>query len=278
MRSTASTRGTAAAPRSRPVRRAVTLVAVTAALAIAAAGCGGDDDDSDDAAEGAATVGAAAAAAEAADTSDMPSITVSGEGRADGKPDLMTVSMGVEANSETANTALDEANVLATALIKTFKDLGVDEKDLQTSDLSIWPNWDEDGRSIVGYHVSNSLTVKLRDLERAGEVIDAAAGAVGDAVRFNGVSFSIDDDTNLMAVARTDAVEKAADQAEQLAEAAGVELGDLRSIDETGSAVPTPLYYSGFSEEARSAADSVPIEGGTQEVTVEVVLVYDIAQ
>ena len=276
MRSTASTRGTTAAPRSRPVRRAVTLVAVTAALALAAAGCGGDDDDSDDAAESAATVGAAAA--EAADTSEIPSITVSGEGRADGKPDLMTVSMGVEANSETANTALDEANVLATALIKTFKDLGVDEKDLQTSDLSIWPNWDEDGRSIVGYHVSNSLTVKLRDLERAGDVIDAAAGAVGDAVRFNGVAFSIDDDTDLMAVARTDAVEKAADQAEQLAEAAGVELGDLRSIDETDSAVPTPMYYSGYAEMSRTAADSVPIEEGTQEVTVDVVLVYDIAQ
>ena len=274
MGSTARTRGDAGAPRALYVHRTLAVVAVTAALALVAAGCG--DDDSDTTAD--STAAAQAGAATGADTSNMPAITVSGEGRASGKPDLMTVNMGVEANAETANGALDEANVLATALIKTFKDLGVDSKDLQTSDLSIWPNWDSDAQRIVGYHVSNTLTVKLRDLDRAGEVIDTAAGAVGDAVRFNGVSFSIDDTAKIAGEARTDAVKRAADQAQQLADAAGVELGDLRSMDETGGQTPAPMYYGYSADQAmRGMAESVPIEEGCQEVTVQVVLVYDIA-
>lgn len=273
MGSTTMTRRSSGAPSTLSVHRTLIAVAATAALALVAAGCGGGDDSSTSANSAAAVQ---AGAATGADTANMPAITVSGEGRASGKPDLMTVNMGVEANADTANGALDEANVLATALIKTFKDMGVESKDLQTSDLSIWPNWDNDAQRIVGYHVSNTLTVKLRNLGRAGEVIDAAAGAVGDAVRFNGVSFTIDDTTRLATKARADAVKRAADQAKQLADAAGVELGDLRSMDETGGQAPTPVYYGMAADEA-VRAESVPIEKGSQEVTVNVVLVYDIA-
>lgn len=254
-------------------------LAATVMLALVASGCGGDDSDGEGA-SGAGAGGAAAlpAAASGSDSADVPAITVRGEGRVQGRPDLMTVSMGVDVNGDTANEALDEANVLATALIETFKGEGVAERDMQTSDLSIWPNWDRDSERIVGYHVSNTLTVKLRDLDKAGQVIDTAAGAVGDAVRFHGVSFSIEDTTDLLAEARTDAVERAADQAQQLADAAGVELGDLRAIDDTGGSAPPPTYYGADAEAALRAPDSVPIQEGTQEVTLEVVVVYDIAQ
>ncbi len=255
--------------------RAGVAVAATVALALAFAGCGGDDSDDNGASGAEASAAALPAATPGVET--VPAITVRGEGRVQGRPDLMTVSMGVEVNADTADEALSEANVLATALIETFKSEGVAERDLQTSDLSIWPNWDRDSERIVGYHVSNALTVKLRDLDKAGQVIDTAAGAVGDAVRFHGISFSIEDTTDLLAVARTDAVERAADQARQLADAAGVELGDLRAIDETGGSAPPPTYYSATDSVARMA-DSVPIEAGTQEVTLEVVLVYDIAR
>ena len=267
--------------------------AVLAVLALVAAGCGGDDDD--DSAGGDGGGGTAGAAASRADTQaavaalqasssdstgagNVPGITVQALGKAEGKPDLITVSMGVEVNGASANEALDQSSVLATALIETFKKEGVDEKDLQTSDLSIWPNWDDESQRIVGYHVSNTLNVKLRDLERAGAIIDVAAGAVGDAVRLNGVSFSIDDTTALLAEARADAVKQAADQAAQLAEAAGVELGELRAIDETGGTSPTPLYYGAESLRAADQSVAVPIEEGTQELTVSVVLVYDIAR
>ena len=260
-------------------RRVLAATATVSALALVAAGCGsGGDDDTGNAT--ATELAALRSAVESGGTgAENPAISVRAMGRAESKPDLMTVSMGVEVNAETANDALDQSSILATALINTFKEQGVDEKDLKTSDLSIWPNWDRDGKHIVGYHVSNTLTVKLRDLDHAGAVIDVAAGSVGDAVRMNGVSFSIDDTTAALAKARADAVKKAADQAQQLAAAAGVELGRLRSVDETGGTTTPPVTYSAemYRAQATDQSIAVPIEEGTQELTVEVVLVYDIA-
>lgn len=202
---------------------------------------------------------------------DRRLITAQAVGTVTGTPDLLTVSLGVETRSETARAALDENNRLAGDVIAVIKANGVAPEDLQTSQLTINPTFD-DGSRVTGYLVTNMVTARLRDIGAAGALIDAVGTAAGDAVRVQQISFSIDDDSALRAAARADAVRRAQAQAQQLADAAGVPLGVIRSITElTGSdPIPYPQAY------AADAAGSVPIEVGTQELSVTVQLTYEI--
>lgn len=207
----------------------------------------------------------------------VSTVTAEGVGEVTGTPDVLTVGLGVETRGASANEALDANNEKAAALIQTLKERGVADKDIQTSGLSIYPTYDDQGRRITGYQVNNGVTAKLRDLAGAGALIDAAAASAGDAVRVNHLSFSIDDDSALLATARADAVRRARDQAEQMAQAAGVKLGRVRSISESSStspAPPYPMYGAPAADEAAKSA--VPVAPGSQELTLRVVAVYEI--
>ena len=155
--------------RARP-----TLILAAAAVAVLAlAGCGQAD-------------GNAAAASPAAGVSTdngRPSIAARGVGEVKGTPDTLRVVLGVETRSASAKDALAANNDKANALIDTLKEKGVEAKDIQTSQLSINPTYDDKGQRITGYQVNNPVTATLHDLAGAGALIDAAAGAVGDAVR-----------------------------------------------------------------------------------------------
>ena len=214
---------------------------------------------------------ASIAAPAGAATATARRITVTATGQAKGTPDIADVSIGVSARAKTAAAALDTANDRAAKVIAALQDGGVADEDLQTSGLSVMPTYAVDG-SIDGYEVSNSVTARLRDVAKAGEVLDAAARVAGDEIRVQGISFGIDDDSELLKTARQRAVKRARAQAEQLAEAAGVELGEVRTIDEGAPVVPF---------ESRSlgdvAASSVPIEVGTQALSIQVTVVYAIA-
>ncbi len=206
-------------------------------------------------------------------------IVVHGTGRASATPDQATISLGVETNGATAQAALRDNSTKAAELIKLMKSAGVDDKSIQTSQLSIYPRYDDKGQKITGYQVSNMVTVTVKDIKKAGEMLDQAAGLSGDAIRIQGVSFSLSDGSPVMAAtqkeARTQAVKDARLQAEQLAEAAGVKIGALRSISNSSySAPPVMLEQS----RAKLAADSsVPLEAGAQQVIAEVDLVFDMA-
>jgi uncharacterized protein len=204
-------------------------------------------------------------------------ITAQGAGEVTGRPDTLTVVLGVETRGPKAQDALAANNDKANALIDTLKNRGVEAKDMQTSQLSIYPTFDDKGRRITGYQVNNQVTARLRDLKEAGALIDAAAAAVGDAVRVQQLSFSIDDDSALRAEARTKAVRQAQAQAKEMAEAAGVKLGRLRSITEARTNGPRPFPYAGDTA-GRDGQASAPIEPGTQELTLMVTVAYDIAQ
>lgn len=245
-------------------------VALAAVVAGGLAGCGGSS--------GSGGSPPAAATREAQATDDRPAkIVARGTGRIEGRPDVMTIRMGISTRAPVAAQALDQASMLSTAMSNTLKENGVAEADLQTSDLSLWPEFDEKGRRIVGYRVSTTYTARLRDLDRAGEVIDIAAKSVGDAVTMQGISFSIDDTGELLARARADAVERAAAQAEQLAEAAGVRLGRILSIEERRN-VPDEEQYLGFQREFAADSARIAIERGSQELTVDVDVVYELEQ
>ncbi|MEX0789375.1 MAG: SIMPL domain-containing protein [Actinomycetota bacterium] len=206
-------------------------------------------------------------------TEDSPSITAKGVGRVTGVPDVVVVTIGVETQSAQAEEALSGNNEKTTALINLLKQAGVAEEDLKTSQFSINPRYDDEGRAISGYTVTNLLTARVREGRDPGALIDAAAGAAGNDVRVQSVQFEIDDEGTLFAEARADAVRQARTQAEQLADAAGVELGDVRSITEssTEGSPPQPLLLP-----RTDAAQSVPLQPGSQELTLEVQVIYDI--
>jgi uncharacterized protein YggE len=200
-------------------------------------------------------------------------ITAHGVGQVSGAPDLMTISVGVETRAAHASDALSQNSVLTRAVIASLTAHGVADKDIQTAQLSLYPQYDNSGRTITGYQVSDSVTAKLHDLTKAGSTIDAAVGAAGDSGRMNGVSFSFDDSSQLLAQARKDAVAKAFVQAQQLASAAGVKLGGLRSISEDSAPQPPGVFNGAPSS---GGAPATPIQPGTQDVTVQVTAVWDI--
>ena len=227
-----------------------------------------------------ALVGCAAAepvppATAATGSAAVPGITARGTGTVRGTPDTMTVVLGVQTRADTAEAALGANSERATALIEALKGRGVPAEDLQTSQLSIYPSFDQQGTRITGYEVSNQVTATLRDIPAAGALVDAAAGAAGDAIRVQQLGFSIDDDSGPRAQARADAVRQAQDQAGQLAEAAGVALGPIRTITEVAAGQPTP-----YPQAADRAAQTslAPVEPGTQELSVVVEVVYGIDQ
>jgi len=179
----------------------------------------------------------------------------------------LTVGLGVETQAPDARSALDSNAQKTTALIDTLKSRGIPADDIQTSGLSVSPAFDGGSGHINGYQVTNRVTATLHDIGAAGTLIDAAAAAAGDAVRVDQTMFSISDDSELRAQARADAVRKAQDQAKQIADAAGVKLGAVRSIVE-GSESANP--------EAPFMRAPTPVAAGSQEVTVNVTVTYDI--
>ncbi|HVH23015.1 MAG TPA: SIMPL domain-containing protein [Pseudonocardia sp.] len=202
---------------------------------------------------------------------EPPGITARGVGSVSSRPDTLTIGIGVQTRGRVAQEALDANSRLATSTIDALRGAGVAEADLRTSQLTVSPTQDPNTGRITGYEVSNLLTATLRDVDRAGSVIDAAGAAAGDAVRVQQLEFSVADDSTPRAQARADAVRKAAEQARQLAEAAGVTLGPVRSITELAPDPPTP-----YERDSRAAQAAVPILPGTQELRVAVEMVYEI--
>lgn len=203
-------------------------------------------------------------------------ITVTGEGRAAGTPDLITVHIGVSLERDSVARATADAAGLAAKLVDTLTEHGIAEADVQTAHYSVQPSYDyrNDLRRLAGYRVTNEFRVRIVDLERAGEIIDAVAIAGGNDLTVGGVAFGIDDDRSVVAAARDAAWADARRTAEQLAELAGVALGTPTEIRETVGA-PSPIHRLAFAEDAARAA--TPIESGAVDavVTIEVTFGLD---
>jgi uncharacterized protein YggE len=213
-------------------------------------------------------------AAPAAPGAQQQGIAAHGEGKVSGIPDTVTLVLGAQTQSPSARDALSQNNAKTGALIAMLKTKGVVPKDIQTSELSISPTYGGSfpggaDNKISGYQVSNMVTATMHDIGAAGAVIDAAADAAGNDVRVQQLGFSIADDGALRARARAAAVSQAKEKAKQLADAAGVSLGPLLSINE-GSSTPTPMPYAA---QSKSLSDA-PVEPGSQELRVTVDLLY----
>lgn len=217
----------------------------------------------------AAMLAAPAAAPAAAQTEpEVPRLTVTGEGRTQAPPDMATMMLGVVSEAETAGAALAANSQSMAAIVERLRSEGIEPRDLQTSNFSVQPRYsqpprDHDGSQpfeprIIGYSVSNDLTLRVRELERVGELLDIVVTLGANSI--SGPSFTLEDPTALEDEARRAAVRDAMRKAQLYAGAAGVTLGAVQRIEEVRFERPQPMAYAAM---AREAADSaVPIEGG----------------
>jgi uncharacterized protein YggE len=198
-------------------------------------------------------------------------ITVTSVGEVRGTPDVADLFIGVSGRGATAADALGTVSDRAQKVLGVLRDAGVADEDVQTDGLSIQPVSDEQNH-ITGYEATNTVSARIRDLGRAGAVVDATAAKAGDNIRLQGISFSIDDDSKLLATARARATKRARGQAEQLASGAGVEVGDIRSISEASSSSPIPFAAG----DAAAKAAETPIQPGRQVLSVSATVVFSI--
>jgi uncharacterized protein YggE len=212
-----------------------------------------------------------AAQAQAVGVPGMRQVTVVGSGEARVAPDVATVQIGVESSAATTQEALTQNNAAAQAVIEQIKQLGVADKDIQTSGLSIGATYAQDGRQITGYTVSNMVSVTIRDLAKAGDLLDKVVQA--GANRVYGVSFGVSDPKAAQAQARAAAMDDARARAEQLAGAAGATLGTVLVITENVGAPPVmPMPAAA----AMDSVGAVPVQAGEQSLGATVQVTYEL--
>jgi uncharacterized protein YggE len=192
-------------------------------------------------------------------------ITVSGSGIVRTTPDRAEVSFGVQSQARTASAALTASNTEIEKVIAALRASGVAAADIQTQQVSLSPRYTENGQDIVGYTAQNSVSAKLRNLERAGAVIDA--GVAAGANQLYGPSLSRSDADQLYRNALRAAVADAREKAQVIATAAGVSLGKVLGVEESGA---TPVAK----EDSARSTPSASIEPGTQDVQAMVVVTF----
>lgn len=213
----------------------------------------------------------------AAQTPPPPQITVTGEGLVERAPDRATVSLGVTTVAATAAEALAANSEAMRAVLARLTAAGVADKDMQTSGLSVNPNWTSydssvsGGQRIDGFTATNILTVDIAALDTLGAVLDAAVS--DGANTLNGVTFGLADPRPAMDEARRAAVEDAKAKAALLAAASGVTLGPILSITEGGGyGGPAPMYR------AEAASSAVPVQAGEVSYQASVTVVWQLAE
>lgn len=209
------------------------------------------------------------------DTSTTPAhtITVSGTGKVTVVPDVARVNLGVTLSKPTVKAARDGAATTMTAIIAALKALGIADADIQTSGLNLNPQYATGSSTrIVGYTISEQLQVTVRDLDKAGDVVDTATAK--GATDVNGIWFEVSDPAKAQNDARAAAVTAARSSAQALAGAANVSLGSVVSISD---ATPTFVgYYPTFGAKDTAAPAATPVQPGTQDVTATVTVIYAI--
>lgn len=216
----------------------------------------------------------AAANIPVAGCSGHATLTATGSGTANGSPDLLTMQIGVQTTARSAHTALAENNARAQTLINTLEQAGVKAADIQTSNLSINPEYNN-ANSITGYQVDDALTVAVHQISSAGSLIDSAAAKLGNDVTFDGLAFSVSDPSGPMAAARADAIRIAEAEAKAMAQAAGASLGPLCAINDNGSPSLPPIEQGvPVAASGALAAPRVPVQPGSEQFEAGVTVTY----
>ena len=213
-----------------------------------------------------------------ADSDIPPAISVTGEATISTPPDLAHIDAGVASDAKTARDASEANNAAMAKVLQALRGANIDDKDIQTSRLSLQPQYASTASSrpgptsIIGYRASNHVTVKLRDVAKAAGVIDTLVAAGANEI--GGINFTVSQASKLLDEAREKAVADARRKAEIYAKAAGVTLGAPLIISEGGAPV-IPLFRARM---APMAAASTPIAQGEETLSVSVNVTWAIKQ
>lgn len=204
---------------------------------------------------------------------NIRSMSVSGTGRVTLVPDIATINIGVRTEEDSVTDALEGNTAQANAISRVLQDLGVAEKDIQTSNFNVYPadRYDPMTGQVEGRYfvVENTVNVTVRDLSSLGEVLSAVVEA--GANNIYGINFDVEDRGTAIAEARQLAIEDAQAKAKAIAEAAGVELGELMNINVYGGTTPISYYDAKGGDYSESA---VPVSAGTLTISMECSLTY----
>jgi uncharacterized protein len=193
-------------------------------------------------------------------------ITVTGNGTVDATPDRASFDFGVTTNGATAAQALSRNSSEARTIVAALRNAGVADSDIQTTQVSLWPQTSSSGNRITGYQASNSVHV-LAGLGKSGALVDAAVRAGANNV--GGPDLDTADKAALYDEALKQAIADAKGKAQAIAAGAGLTLGSLVKVTEGGGAAPMPLFA-----QDRAMAASVPIQAGTQQIQATVTVTY----
>jgi uncharacterized protein YggE len=218
-------------------------------------------------------------------------ISFDGSGEVTGSPDLAEVSVTLRSDAKGVKDAQSKVTTLEKSVLEFLEKSGIEKKDIKTENYNSYPQYDY-GRpcysvgngycpsatpKVIGYEVSEYISVKVRDLEKAGDVV-AGLGALG-VTEISGPNFSIENEDELKAEARKMAIDEAKDKAESLARDLGVKLVRIVNFSENGS-YPMPLMYAkdamGLSSMAENTAPSPDLPAGVTKITSNVVITYEI--
>jgi len=201
-------------------------------------------------------------------------INVTGNSEVILAPDIAYVSIGVHTEAKAAKDAVATNNTQTQAVIDAIKGQGVDPKDIQTTNFSVYQQekFAPTGESLGTYFMTdNTVYVTVRDITKIGDILDASVSAGANSIY--GITFDVQDKESAMASGRDQAMVDAQTQAEQLATAAGVKLGDVQSISYYSS-YPSPIYYDSKMAGVGGGGQSVPISPGQMTLTVSVSVAY----
>ncbi|MGF6860532.1 uncharacterized protein YggE [Rhodobacteraceae bacterium MBR-64] len=208
---------------------------------------------------------------------DTGRLVVTGEGRVAAAPDMAMITLGVRSDARTARDALAHNSERVATVLDGLRAAGIAARDMQTSGLSLGPNWEnrvvngQPQNLITGFTAANMVTVRVRDLSGLGAILDKVVA--DGANTFNGLQFDLQDRRASLDKARHRAVLDARQKADLYAKAAGLTLGPVLTLTEQGGgARPQPM----FAREMSMAADKVPLAEGEIDITAQVEIVFAI--
>jgi hypothetical protein len=205
-------------------------------------------------------------------------LTVVGEGLAAARPDMATISIGVVTQARVAKDALAQNSRATADVIAAAKEAGIAARDLQTTRISVQPQYAQpapgsrEAPRIVGFEVRNSLSIRVRELDKLGALLDRLV--VSGANQIGSIALSVAEPRPLLDQARAAAAKDAVRKAELYAEAAGVRIARLIALEEAGAEPPRPVMRL-----AAAAPDRppVPVEAGEQEFQARINATFEIA-
>jgi len=210
--------------------------------------------------------------------SQQEGIWVSGQGKVTAVPDIATLSLGIEAQEASVADAQSKATEAMNKVMDALTSNGMAKKDIQTQYFNIQKvtRWDDKNQQevVIGYRVTNTVTAKIRNIDKAGSIIDAVAAAGGDLTRIDNIDFSVEKPEAYYGEARDKAMADAKAKATQMAELAGVTLGKPTYISESAYSQPPPIVR--MAEMTAAELAETPISPGEMEISLTVQVVYAI--